>query len=250
MKKWMLVSLALILFVLVGLLAYSQRYYEAGPNFEHMIYYLDAESGRRDVSRLTGNDIVITKYMEQELIDSVPFPYTRYYFETLDTGESVVLQIPCGVADGIKLVPDTVYRVISEIKDEGLWGLIIYQDTEFIFAGITDHPDYGWVTIDDSFSQVKAEQTRILTNHYITSSGDDDECWDRITNTEITFSLNGDSVTLHQGQSAVLGDYGINLMIARDVQYTNRCVDFGFHAMSYTISRASEFTPPETSETD
>jgi hypothetical protein len=60
---------------------------------------------------------------------------------------------------------------------------------------------------------VRAERILVLADHY----WEGDPCYGRFVNTEILFSHEGHAVTLHQGQSAMAGDYEIKLDIARTI---------------------------------
>jgi hypothetical protein len=82
---------------------------------------------------------------------------------------------------------------------------------------------------------ITAIQSNLLTEHYI--DGNKDVFWDRKTNTEISFTIDGNSINLHQGQSAVLDDFNITLLIARQIQYKPNVYDAGQNGISYLIAK-------------
>ena len=60
------------------------------------------------------------------------------------------------------------------------------------------------------------------------------------------FSCNGKNITLHQGESAILGDYDVNLLVAREIQWVNPPTDAGQNGISYTIAKIGESKLPDT----
>ncbi len=57
---------------------------------------------------------------------------------------------------------------------------------------------------------------------------------------EVTFSLVGERVVLHQGQSGSLGQFEVNLLVARSVEYSGRCMDAGINGFSFTVIKGAE----------
>jgi hypothetical protein len=154
------------------------------------------------------------------------------------SNNTTFLLIPPDIADNIELIPGEVYEINYQIQYgwPDVYRLIIYKDDNVIFAGLSD-----W-SIDGRFNlnkliPIKVKQNKVLTNHYI--DGDDGDFYIRITNTEITFDLDGDSTNLHQGQSATLGDYDITLLIAREIEYKPNWYDVGQNCISYVIVKRS-----------
>jgi Leucine-rich repeat (LRR) protein len=174
-------------------------------------------------------------------LDQVPYqfgPYAAYAgrafrFKVVDSGSPMTLTVRSGYADRVHLVPDTTYRLIahSVLGWPSTFGLVIKEDDDLVFLGLADWELDRTLSIG-CLSPVRAEQVRILADHY----REGDSCYDRFTNTEIAFLHAGESVLLHQGQSATLGDYEINLEIARTIDH-HYCQDAGLNNISFTISR-------------
>ncbi len=197
-------------------------------------------SGNQTNYNLSGSQL---KYTGQEISNESPNSQRQIYiynFERMDTGSRVNLIIPTQAADNIKLIPEENYRLIYQYIPgwPTVYGLIIIQDTEIIFAGITEPSVNGQIKIDDSFfpilyPPIKIEQVKLLNDHYI-EGGD---FYERITNSEVTFSLNEKTGTLHQGESITLDNYKIHLSVARETKYKPGVFDAALNGLSYTISR-------------
>jgi hypothetical protein len=160
---------------------------------------------------------------------------TAYIFET-DTSDTVYLLIPPGIADNINLIPDERYQIDYQIQYgwPNIYRLIISMEDAVIFAGLSDWTVNGRLNMNELIP-VKITQNRLLPNHYI--DGESDGPWSRKTNVEITFTLNGNSVTLHQGQSSSLGEYEVKLLIAREIEYNPNWYDVGQNGISYIVSK-------------
>jgi hypothetical protein len=181
---------------------------------------------------------IIAEYVKQELSgpEQGGVIYTEYIFKPVSGNAQMALRIPMGAADNISMVAGEEYK-IDHVYYAGwpyIYHFIIYENESVIFLGITDWSINNRFYLSD-FLPIKIEQTKILTNHYII--GGESDFWTRKTNTEITFTLDGKSVTLHQGQSAILGDYNITLLIAREIEYPPICYDCAQNGISYVISR-------------
>jgi Leucine-rich repeat (LRR) protein len=159
---------------------------------------------------------------------------TAFIFGISGTSDRLSLAIPAGYAERIHLLPGNTYQIIAQIVPN--WpdalGLIIKPgDDELVFQGISDWRFDAGIPLG-CLSPVRVEQVGVLTQRY----REGDKCRGTFTNTEMRFSLGTDVRTLHQGQSATLEDYEINLGIARtlDGYY---CPDAGAINVSYTISQ-------------
>lgn len=188
------------------------------------------------------------EYIDQYSVDSSNGAWTAYRFLMTDTNMQISLLVPVDVADDIRLISGEVYQIISESYPgwPPTYGLIISRDADLLFVGIADWQLDGRINIDDAFfpisnQPITIKQTRILTDNYIEHKFGESIC--TTTNTEIIFSSNGKSVTLHQGESAILGDYDVNLLVAREIQWVNPPTDAGQNGISYTITRVSESEP-------
>jgi hypothetical protein len=153
----------------------------------------------------------------------------------------VNLLIPTNTGEVIDFVPDAEYQINYQIM--GGWptsyGLVITQGRKLIFQGVTDWQVIGNIHLEDSTlmqvsSQFKVEQGRVLSNHYIANPGD---AYQRMTNIEVVFSLDGNSVTMHQGEAGLLGDFQVNLLVARIIKYRPQVTDAGVNGVSYTITK-------------
>jgi Leucine-rich repeat (LRR) protein len=213
----------------------------------HYYFPEESEFTYRIISANQEQDSIIqAKYKSQETNSSDKYhPQTVYHFNTIDTESQVNLWIPSEIAE-IKLTPEMEYQIISQIQPGWpfSYGLIIAQGGNIVFLGISDGQH---ITIDDRFlpelfPTLKIEQTRVLTDHYIENINQ----FIRLTNTEIKFSLGDSSVTSHQGESARLGDFQINLRIARKAEYKQGYYDAGVNGLSYTISRVTDIISPTT----
>ncbi|MFC1978174.1 leucine-rich repeat domain-containing protein [Chloroflexota bacterium] len=169
-----------------------------------------------------------------------------YRFETVDTGSQINILIPAEVSDDLKLTTGIVYRIVYQIQQgwPTAYGLVIMDRSEVVFAGITDWRVNGNIKIDDSFlpilsPPIKIEQTKVLTDHFTEGS----DSFERITNTEVCFSISGKSITLHQGEAAMLDNYKIRLLIARETKYRPGVLDAGINGVSYTILRIGGSAP-------
>lgn len=161
--------------------------------------------------------------------------YDDYRFDWPDMGQAFTLGIASGLSWPLSLIPGETYDLIVEFQPGWpcAYGLIIQQMGELVFQGLT-HGRVDGVVSSDSRSPVKVSQTRLLEERYLKS---DWSCYGKITNVEVTFSLAGDRVVLHQGQSGRLGQYEVNLLVARSVEYSGRCLDAGINGFSFTVSR-------------
>jgi hypothetical protein len=165
------------------------------------------------------------------------FQKTAYIFET-DTSDTVYLLIPPGIADSINLIPDERYQIDYQIQYgwPNIYRLIISVKDVVIFAGLSDWTVDGRLNMNELIP-VKISENRLLDNNYII--GQSSDFWEKKTNTEITFTLGESSVILHQGQSSLLGDYEVKLLIARKIDYKPNWYDVCQNSISYTISRTN-----------
>jgi hypothetical protein len=188
------------------------------------------------------------EYIDRDSVDSSDGAHIAYRFLMTDANTQISLLIPADVTDDIRLISGEVYQIISESYPgwPPTYGLIISRDADLLFAGIADWQLDGRINIDDAFfpisnKPITIQQTRVLTDNYIEHRLGESIC--TTTNTEIIFSSNGKSVTLHQGESAILGDYDVNLLVAREIQWVNPPTDAGQNGISYTITKVSESKP-------
>ncbi len=182
------------------------------------------------------------KYLEKRIIDDKPDAYTQvtaYVFTTIPNDTKLYLIIPSGAHDTINLVPGETYQIDYFILFgwPNLYSLIINQGEPVIFEGLSAGAIDGRRSMNGT-PTIRVNMSRVLEGNYI--DGESDDFWDRKTNTEIEFTLDGNSVILHQGESSLLGDYKITLLIAREIEYKPNWYDYGQNSISYVISRTTK----------
>ena len=157
-------------------------------------------------------------------------------FEVGGTSDRLSLAIPAGYADRIHLAPGNTYQIIVQIVPNwpDAFGLLIKEgEDDLVFQGISDWRSDAVISVG-CLSPVRVEQVGVLAERY----REGDECCGRLTNTELRFASATAGRTLHQGQSATLEDYEIDLEIARTLAGCY-CPDAGAINVSYTISNRS-----------
>lgn len=178
---------------------------------------------------------ILAKYIKQESFGpEYGITYTTYIFQQTIDNTQIGLFIPLGAADNINMIPGEQYKIDYQIHPgwPSTYRLIIYTDDTVIFIGISDWSVNNNYYLTETMPII-IEQTKILTNHY--HEGGKGDFWIRKTNTEIKFTLDTDSINLHQGQSMALGDYDITLHIAREIEYKPNWYDVGQNGISYVI---------------
>lgn len=167
--------------------------------------------------------------------------WNAYHFEEATQGEIFVL-LPASVKDKTLFTPGIEYSISYErqVGWPTVYGMIISEEADLVFAGITDWEINGIIDIDDEIfpalnQPIFVKQARVLADNYWESRWKNSVY--RKTNTEITFSLNGESVTLHQGEPAILGAYYVKLLVARTTSWVNGPTDAGQNGISYIITR-------------
>lgn len=164
-----------------------------------------------------------------------------YHFNSSSGDGQLLLRVPEAFSRDLAFEEGSSYTLYYQVMHgwPSVYGLVVLHENEVVFIGITDiFIDYKinpQETLYPEFDQLfRVEQTAVLDNHFITSR----QCYDRITNTEVTFTHNEDSLSLHQGQSGQLGDYQVKLLIARKVDYAEGCYDTGLTGISYIITKS------------
>ncbi len=175
-----------------------------------------------------------------------------YTFKRPDSDASFNIIFPEGRKYDLKLTPGQDYQLYIESDSYmGCYCLIICQGQEIVFAGITDEEIERTIKIGDaifsaSFPVFSVKLSREIADHYY------EEIFNgwyyKYINQEIQFSLGGKSFTLHQGQTANLGDYRIDLYCAnshetRRVGLQNMLTDGGVGDFSFVLSRQVEARP-------
>jgi internalin A len=215
---------------------------------ERLDYYLEGNERPFSFQLLYSNEelacgfanpcALAATYREQEPYQGYP-DGMAFIFGISGTSDTLSLVIPTDYAERIHLSPGNTYQIIVQTVPNwpDTFGLVIMQGDELVFQGISDWRLDASIPVG-CLSPVRVEQVSMLTQRYREGG----ECLGRFTNTEIRFSLDGDARTLHQGQSATLGDLEINLDLARilDGSY---CPDAGATNVSYTISQSCPGKP-------
>ena len=175
------------------------------------------------------------KFLGQSQVPT-PTPYnTSLDFEQVNTGVKTSIKMASDYASFIKLVPDHVYQVTIQFIGFINYDtdLMITDNHQLVFLGISDYyPGAGKAPYEAS--PIEITNSEILKDHYILNPND---CVAKYTNDELRFEATGAAVELHQGETGKLGEYGINLLIARDVEFPNPnpCYDFIFPGQSFIV---------------
>jgi hypothetical protein len=160
---------------------------------------------------------------------------TAFIFKTVTDAKAYLL-VTKGVADSINLIPDEIYQIKYDILRGWpfAYRLILSKENELILAGISTGGFNSRLSLN-GLIPVTTTQSKILTDNYI--DGNKDVFWDRKINVEIAFNIGGNSINLHQGQSATLDNYKISLLIAREIKYKPNVYDAGQNGISYVVAR-------------
>ena len=153
------------------------------------------------------------------------FSFYDYHFQLPGTERACTLSVSPRTSEVLNLTPGVDYDLVSYAH-----GLVILERGRMVFYGHTDYK-VNQAAVPAGLSPVSFAQTQVLEDHYRTCGLN----YQKLTNTEITFSLAEKSVALHQGQSGSLGDYNIDLLVARTIEYPV-CYDCGMCAISFLIT--------------
>ena len=155
----------------------------------------------------------------------------RFFDESHDDTISLKL---FGLGEDVLLSAGTIYQVIGErgASWQPTYGLIIRRKGDLWFEGISDGNLRRWISIYDS-SAIAVTVSRVLNNRVRVTK----LCDNKLTNMEIQFTTDGDSIYLVQGQRAILKDWEISLGLARRVVLSGQCSDSDMNGLSFTIIR-------------
>lgn len=164
-------------------------------------------------------------------------PRQILHFEIEDAAKNIDVEIDSEIASKINLQQNEMYHLTFQI----VYGwpssyslMITNQMDELVFLGISDGEPNGVIDLY-KLSPIEVQQTRILLGHLMPGRG----CISKLTNTEVQFAEDGNILTLHQGQSGILNNYEIQLRVARKVNYTNQCYDFGMNQLSFVVYKTA-----------
>ncbi|MGD2157413.1 MAG: hypothetical protein PVG32_11120 [Anaerolineales bacterium] len=207
-------------------------YYEAGTEFEFELIDLMAED--HPAGGFSSPWSFNAEFLDKADSSTTPDrKWTDYHFRFMETNNPFTLVIKSAFVDRLRLVPGEVYNLVVQIQHgwPSVFGLTIKQEGELVFQGLTDW-ELGKRISTESLLPITVEQSHLLEDHY--TEGD---CWDRITNLEMKFAMQGEGVSLHQGEVSTLEDYQVHLEVARAVEYNDRCLDAGLNGISFTVSK-------------
>lgn len=236
-KKWTFILDGLILGLSLLLSACHPEFMPDSPKTPHVKnlgYFNEAENfsfnftgidypGNMDEKTYLRFD---AKYSGQNSLDSSSFFDTSLNFRQVQTDAPISILVTSKYASFIKLTPNHEYQIT--IQRIGFMNydsdLMITENGQMIFLGVSGgYPAAGKTPFESSPIQITNRET--LINHYKLNPTD---CVAKYTNTKLRFEANGEAVELHQGESGKLGNYEINLLIARDIQFPdpNPCYDY------------------------
>lgn len=211
----------------------AAEFFEAGPEF-----WLDVVEPRSATNEILLENwprwVGTATYVGEDEPQSEREVRLRFELENLDDPLVVALSRVDG--ERISLRQGSAYDVAIQVLHgwPSTFGLMIGEGDELVFEGVSDWQLGKQISVG-TLSPFEVRQERMLEDHFQRPEA----CWEQITNTEIGFTLGESSLTLHQGESGVLGAYEIRLAVAREVEYskTNTCLDAGLNQISYSISR-------------
>lgn len=156
------------------------------------------------------------------------FSSCDYHFHSPVVGRACTLSVSPQTSEVLNLAVGATYDLVSYSH-----GLLVLQGGRIVFHGHTDY-QVDQACVPANLSPVSFAQTRVLKDHYRTCI----DVWPKFTNTEITFRLYGQSVALHQGQSGSVAGYDIRVLVARVIEYPEKCCDCGECAISFMITKS------------
>lgn len=212
--------------------ACGHEYYPEGPEFEAHI-----SRPVKTLDTIQGSYRIIQgSYNNMETVDQIE----SYSFDSLSDNGQFELKIPSAFSRDLAFEEGSSYTLYYQVMYgwPSVYGLVVLHENDVVFIGVTDIFINYFIkpqeTLYPAFNELfRVEQTAVLNDRFITSR----QCYDRITNTEVTVTHNGDSITLHQGQSGQLGDFRVELNIAREVDYAEGCFDSVLTGISYIITK-------------
>lgn len=112
--------------------------------------------------------------------------------------------------------------------------IIVSDEKGMIFAGATDW-SLGANVLPDGPSgfELAAGPTECESRPH-------SACYESITNSPLSVSSGGDSVTLFHGESGSLAGYVVTCLSCQDIVYTSTCADAGLNGVSYIIERVAD----------
>jgi hypothetical protein len=112
--------------------------------------------------------------------------------------------------------------------------IVVSDETGMLFAGVTDW-SLGVNVMPDGPAgfELNAGESECESRPH-------GSCYESITNTPLSVSYNGESISLFHGESGKLSEYLVTCLTCQDVVYTSTCADAGLSGVSYIIERASD----------
>jgi hypothetical protein len=244
MKKWFLISGIILLIggVAAFLIFSGSLYYKEDSEFKFVLKDTNGDF----VSEYQNHSGEIIPTFEGEFVekedDTDHVSYREqtsvFHFRDKDTGLGRDLFIPYSLSKDIICTPGINYRIYYQVMFgwPSVYCLIISQGNALVFMGITDWNIDGNISLDDSFFKFSNPSIRVIQGGKLWFRSKIME-YIRATNIEMEFIIDGESVRMHQGDSKEIGNYKINLMVARDIEYIYQVLDGGANSISYTITR-------------
>lgn len=221
----MIKILRVVFFVLIISFMFScdvtdPEYTDYGVEFGFEVNYFNLNADTLYNSKIHSADIRFIS--KQEKI---------YYFydETYNDSLSILLT---GFSDSIPFLKDSTYQIQCMLNPG--WpttsGIIIKQESDLIFQGITDWGINKTISLIDS-TDLKVKIHKRLTNEIAYTSG----CNNKIIPLEINFSLGLSNSYLKQNGSTNIKGYKLRLGVAREIEYSGNCLDDGINGISFTL---------------
>jgi hypothetical protein len=242
MKKWFLIA-GIILFmggVAAFLIFSGSLYYKEDSEFKFVLKDTNGEYIAGYIynygTEFPVYDVVFLGKEENAGVKISHKLQAIFKFQDMYTGSEINLYIPDSLAGDINLSRGTAYKIYNQVQPPSSFCLIICQENELIFIGIADWRLDGEMSIDDyCFEFINPPIEAVQLGNMALRYKYNGEAL--MTNTSIEFLIDGESARMHQGESSEIGDYKINLMVARDV--ANRPGVLGERAtgVSYTITK-------------
>jgi hypothetical protein len=111
--------------------------------------------------------------------------------------------------------------------------LIVSDEKGMLFAGVTDWSLGAKVMAGPSGFDLVAGSADCGSRQH-------NNCYESVTNTPLSVSHDGETVTLFHGESRSLSIYDVTCLTSQSVEYTSECFDAGLIGVSYVIERVTQ----------
>ena len=110
-------------------------------------------------------------------------------------------------------------------------GIVVYEGDRLLFAGHTDQKPFEHVLKNG------IPGFTIAFGEPACSSRDSSRCHESIVNLPLVVVHGEERRSLHQGETARVGDFEVRLLTSQRVTYSSSCADAGLPGVSFTIAR-------------